>query len=122
VCRPSSDGARAHILSPLGKGSSHVTLPASFRTSHLSGIGGALGQIIQKLSTLSILWVGAFLVMDGKMTVGQLIAFQMLSGRVISPILRVVQLWQDFSKWVCRWRDWVISSIRKLNRLSIPVR
>jgi ATP-binding cassette, subfamily B, bacterial HlyB/CyaB len=31
----------------------------SFRTSHLSGIGGALGQIIQKLSTLSVLWVGA---------------------------------------------------------------
>jgi subfamily B ATP-binding cassette protein HlyB/CyaB len=71
---------------------------ASFRTSHLSGIGGALGQIIQKLSSLSILWVGAYLVMDGKMTVGQLIAFQMLSGRVISPILRVVQLWQDFQQ------------------------
>ena len=70
----------------------------SFRTSHLSGIGGALGQIIQKLSTLSILWVGAYLVMDGKLTVGQLIAFQMLSGRVTSPILRVVQLWQDFQQ------------------------
>jgi subfamily B ATP-binding cassette protein HlyB/CyaB len=71
---------------------------ASFRTSHLSGIAGALGQIIQKLSTLSILWVGAYLVMQGSLTVGQLIAFQMLSGRVISPILRVVQLWQDFQQ------------------------
>ena len=71
---------------------------ASFRTSHLSGIGGALGQIIQKLSTLSVLWVGAYLVMDGKLTVGQLIAFQMLSNRLISPILRVVQLWQDFQQ------------------------
>lgn len=71
---------------------------ASFRTSHLSGISGALGQIIQKLSTLSILWVGAYLVMRGNLTVGQLIAFQMLSGRVISPILRVVQLWQDFQQ------------------------
>jgi ATP-binding cassette, subfamily B, bacterial HlyB/CyaB len=70
----------------------------TFRASHLSGIGGALGQIIQKLSTLSILWVGAFLVMRGQLTVGQLIAFQMLSGRVISPILRVVQLWQDFQQ------------------------
>src|ERR1700688_1035193 len=36
--------------------------------------------------------------MDGRMTVGQLIAFQMLSARVISPILRVVQLWQDFQQ------------------------
>jgi subfamily B ATP-binding cassette protein HlyB/CyaB len=71
---------------------------ASFRTSHLSGIAGALGQIIQKLSTLSIQWVGGYLVMDGRMTVGQLIAFQMLSGRVVSPILRVVQLWQDFQQ------------------------
>jgi subfamily B ATP-binding cassette protein HlyB/CyaB len=71
---------------------------ASFRASHLSGIAGALGQVIQKLSTLSILWVGAYLVMEGRMTVGQLIAFQMLSGRVISPILRVVQLWQDFQQ------------------------
>jgi subfamily B ATP-binding cassette protein HlyB/CyaB len=71
---------------------------ASFRTSHLSGVGGALGQIIQKLSTLSILWVGAYLVMEGRLTVGQLIAFQMLSGRVVSPILRVVQLWQDFQQ------------------------
>jgi subfamily B ATP-binding cassette protein HlyB/CyaB len=73
-------------------------LAASFRTSHLSGIGGALGQIIQKLSTLSILWVGAYLVMEGRLTVGQLIAFQMLSARVISPILRIVQLWQDFQQ------------------------
>jgi ATP-binding cassette, subfamily B, bacterial HlyB/CyaB len=71
---------------------------ASYRTSHLSGVASALGQIIQKLSTLSILWVGAYLVMHGQMTVGQLIAFQMLSGRVISPVLRMVQLWQDFQQ------------------------
>jgi len=71
---------------------------ASFRTSHLSGVGSALGQSFQKLSTLSILWAGAYLVMRGQLTVGQLIAFQMLSARVISPILRTVQLWQDFQQ------------------------
>ena len=71
---------------------------ASFRTAHLSGIGSALGQSFQKLSTLSILWAGAYLVMRGQLTVGQLIAFQMLSARVISPILRTVQLWQDFQQ------------------------
>jgi subfamily B ATP-binding cassette protein HlyB/CyaB len=71
---------------------------ASFRTSHLSGVAGAVGQIIQKLSTLSILWVGAYLVMRGSMTVGQLIAFQMLAGRVVAPVLRIVQLWQDFQQ------------------------
>src|SRR6185437_1221685 len=36
--------------------------------------------------------------MQQRLTVGQLIAFQMLSGRVISPVLRVVQLWQDFQQ------------------------
>jgi ATP-binding cassette, subfamily B, bacterial HlyB/CyaB len=71
---------------------------ASYRTTHLSGIGSALGQIIQKLSSLSILWVGAYLVMHEQLTVGQLIAFQMLSQRVISPVLRMVQLWQDFQQ------------------------
>lgn len=71
---------------------------AAFRSSHLSGIGSSLGQTFQKLSTLSILWAGAYLVMRGQLTVGQLIAFQMLSGRVISPILRTVQLWQDFQQ------------------------
>ncbi|HTY51175.1 MAG TPA: type I secretion system permease/ATPase [Steroidobacteraceae bacterium] len=71
---------------------------AAFRTSHLSGVSGALGQVLQKLSTLSILWVGAYLVMQDRLTVGQLIAFQMLAARVTSPILRVVQLWQDFQQ------------------------
>jgi len=71
---------------------------ASYQVSQLSGMGSALGQAIQKFSTLAILWVGAYLVMDSRLTVGQLIAFQMLSGRVIGPIMRVVQLWQDFQQ------------------------
>ena len=71
---------------------------ASFRAAHLSGIAGALGQIIQRGTNLAILWEGASLVMGGDLTVGQLIAFQMLSGRVISPILRTVQLWQSFQQ------------------------
>ncbi len=71
---------------------------ASFRAEHLSGIGGALGQIIQKSANLAILWVGAMLVMNNELTVGQLIAFQMISGRVINPVLRLVQLWQSFQQ------------------------
>lgn len=71
---------------------------ASYQVAQLSGLSGALGQAIQKFSTLAILWVGAYLVMSSKLTVGQLIAFQMLSGRVLAPLLRVVQLWQDFQQ------------------------
>lgn len=71
---------------------------ASFKTTILSNIAGNLGQFIQKTATLAILWFGAHLVMEGKLTVGQLIAFQMLAGRVSDPVLRLVNLWQDFQQ------------------------
>jgi ATP-binding cassette, subfamily B, bacterial HlyB/CyaB len=44
------------------------------------------------------MWMGASLVIDGKMTVGQLIAFNMFAGQVSSPILRLAQLWNDFQQ------------------------
>lgn len=71
---------------------------ASFRTTLLSNLAGNAAQYIQKLSTLAVLWFGARLVMDGTLTVGQLIAFQMLAGRVIDPVLRLANVWQDFQQ------------------------
>ncbi|SHO53755.1 type I secretion system permease/ATPase [Anaerocolumna xylanovorans] len=73
-------------------------IKSSFKTSTLSGVAGAIGQFIQKVSDLLILWLGARLVMTGDISVGQLVAFRMLSGRVSNPILRLVQLWQDFQQ------------------------
>lgn len=71
---------------------------ANYKTSILSGNAGALGQLIQKLADIAILWFGAHLVMSGDLTIGGLIAFRMLSGRVSGPILRLVQSWQDFQQ------------------------
>jgi subfamily B ATP-binding cassette protein HlyB/CyaB len=71
---------------------------ASYKTSVLAGVAGSLGQLIQKVSDLAILWYGAHLVMSGHLTVGGLIAFRMLSGRVSGPVLRLVQAWQDFQQ------------------------
>ncbi|NTU41925.1 MAG: type I secretion system permease/ATPase [Nitrospirales bacterium] len=71
---------------------------SSFKTYQLSGIASALGTFINRASYLLILWYGAHLVMDGELTVGQLVAFQMLSGRVSSPVLKLVQMWQDFQQ------------------------
>lgn len=71
---------------------------ASYLTAILSGNAGAIGQFIQKSSDLAILWLGAQLVISGQISVGQLIAFRMLSSRVSSPILRLVQLWQEFQQ------------------------
>ena len=54
--------------------------------------------LVSKLVTAAIMWLGATLVVDGKMTVGELVAFNMLSGQVSSPILRMAQLWNDFQQ------------------------
>jgi ABC-type bacteriocin/lantibiotic exporter with double-glycine peptidase domain len=45
-----------------------------------------------------VLWVGSYLVLDGKLTLGQLIAFRIVSGYVTSPLLRLTQLWQNFQE------------------------
>lgn len=71
---------------------------ASFDTTILGNMAGNTAQFIQKVATLAILWFGAHQVMDGKLTVGQLIAFQMLAGRVTDPVLRLANLWQDFQQ------------------------
>jgi subfamily B ATP-binding cassette protein HlyB/CyaB len=55
-------------------------------------------QFISKTLNLILLWLGAKLVLSGDMTVGQLIAFNMLSARVNAPILRLATLWQEFQQ------------------------
>ena len=71
---------------------------ASFKTSNLANIGSHGVQLVSKLTTVAILWWGAKAVISGEMTVGQLIAFNMLSGRVSQPMVRMAQLWQDFQQ------------------------
>jgi subfamily B ATP-binding cassette protein HlyB/CyaB len=71
---------------------------ASFRTSHISNIAGQGAQFINKAVTVLTLWFGARAVMNGELTVGQFVAFNMLAQRVSAPVLRLTQLWQDFQQ------------------------
>ena len=71
---------------------------ASYKTSMVSATAGSTGQFIQKVFDLLILFFGAKAVMDGNFSVGQLVAFRMLSGRVSGPVLRLVQLWQEYQQ------------------------
>jgi subfamily B ATP-binding cassette protein HlyB/CyaB len=70
----------------------------SFRATSLSNVASQSVNLISKLTTTATLWYGAHLVIGGELTVGQLVAFNMLSARVSSPILRMAQLWQDFQQ------------------------
>ena len=71
---------------------------AAFRASNLSNWAGQAIQLISKLATAVTLWFGARLVIEGELSVGELVAFNMLAGRVAAPVLRLAQLWQDFQQ------------------------
>lgn len=71
---------------------------ASFKTQNLSTIANESVGFVGKLVTVATLWLGARLVIEGDLTVGQLIAFNMLAGRVSQPIMRLAQLWTNFQQ------------------------
>jgi ATP-binding cassette, subfamily B, bacterial HlyB/CyaB len=69
---------------------------ASFRVISLGNTTSQTVQFINKLVTAGILYFGAKQVIDGSLTVGELVAFNILAGRVSAPVLRLAQMWQDF--------------------------
>ena len=69
---------------------------ASFRVTSLGNVASQGVQLVSKLATALTLYFGARLVIDGSLSVGELVAFNMLSGRVSQPVLRLAQIWQDF--------------------------
>ena len=69
---------------------------ASFRVLSLGNSASQMVQLVSKLVTASILYCGARLAIDGRLSVGELVAFNILAGRVSTPVLRLAQLWQDF--------------------------
>jgi subfamily B ATP-binding cassette protein HlyB/CyaB len=69
---------------------------ASFRVLRLGNVASQSVQLVSKLVTAAVLFFGAKLVIDGSLTVGELVAFNILAGRVSSPVLRLAQIWQDF--------------------------
>ncbi|MEM6904169.1 MAG: ATP-binding cassette domain-containing protein, partial [Pseudomonadota bacterium] len=71
---------------------------SSFRAQNLNNIANQFAGFVSKITTLLIIWWGAHLVIAGALTVGQLVAFNMIAGRVTAPILKLVQLWQDFQQ------------------------
>src|SRR5215470_13854131 len=69
---------------------------ASFRVLSLNNTASQAVQMINKLVVAATLYFGAKLVIGGDLSVGELVAFNMLAGRVSTPVLRLAQMWQDF--------------------------
>ncbi|HEY9881430.1 MAG TPA: peptidase domain-containing ABC transporter [Leptolyngbyaceae cyanobacterium] len=71
---------------------------AGFNTVLTSTTAGSASNFLNKISGLLVLWVGAYLVLKGQLTLGQLIAFRIIAGYVTAPVLRLAQLWQNFQE------------------------
>ena len=93
---------KAASVEPIIQAEWEERLAAYVSSSFDAGIIGSAGQgaiqVISKLGTAAILYVGAQAVIEGAMTVGELVAFNMIAGQIVQPILRLSQLWQDFQQ------------------------
>ena len=68
---------------------------AAFRSQMAAGTAQEAIGLIGKLVQAATLWWGSHLVMQGHLTVGQFVAFNMFAGRVSQPVMRMAQLWMD---------------------------
>ncbi|MCW6511424.1 type I secretion system permease/ATPase [Hyphomicrobiales bacterium BP6-180914] len=71
---------------------------SSFDAVSVANVGQNAFQYVSRLSSAAVLFFGAEAVINGDLTVGGLIAFNMIFGQVTGPILRISQLWQDFQQ------------------------
>jgi HlyB family type I secretion system ABC transporter len=99
---------------------------AGFKTVLTSTTAGSASNFLNQLSGLLVLWVGAYLVLQNEITLGQLIAFRIIAGYVTSPLLRLAQLWQNFQEVglsLERLSDIVDSAPEadEVDRLNIPM-
>jgi len=95
---------------------------ASFRTQTLGNVASQAVQFVNKATIVLTLYLGAKGVIAGDLTVGELVAFNMLAARVAQPVLRIAQLWQDFQQTrisVARLGD-ILNTPREAARRSAP--
>jgi subfamily B ATP-binding cassette protein HlyB/CyaB len=73
-------------------------IQSSFKLRNVSNVSQVLSGMLQRGMTIAILYFGVKQVIDHQMTVGQLIAFQMFANQLTNPILRLVNLWNEFQQ------------------------
>ncbi|MBD0392634.1 MAG: peptidase domain-containing ABC transporter [Microcoleus sp. C1-bin4] len=73
-------------------------ITASFKTILTGTAAGTISSFLNQVGNLAQLWVGAYLVLGNEITLGQLIAFRIISGNVTGSLLRFVSVWQSFQE------------------------
>ena len=80
-----------------------------FRAVTVGTISGQTGSFLTQLSSLMVIWVGMIEILNGNLTLGQLIAFRIISGNVTGPYCSYQLFGKDFKVFSYLWKDWVIS-------------
>lgn len=120
---------KAAAVEPVMQAQWEEKLAAYVRTAFDATLLGAGGQnaiqYVSKLATAALLLFGAKAVIDGELTVGALVAFNMIAGQVTQPVLRLSQLWQDFQQVqisVDRLGDILNTPVERQpgNRMTLP--
>ncbi|MEB3341367.1 peptidase domain-containing ABC transporter [Okeania sp.] len=73
-------------------------MTASFNTVLTQTVSSSISSFLNKISGLALLWVGAYLAINGDLSVGGLIAFRIIAGNVTGSLLRFVSVWQSFQE------------------------
>jgi subfamily B ATP-binding cassette protein HlyB/CyaB len=93
---------KSAAVEPIMRAQWEEKLAAYVHTSFAATMLGARGQnaiqYVSKLTTAALLLFGAKAVIDGELTVGALVAFNMIASQAVQPILRLSQVWQDFQQ------------------------
>lgn len=100
-------------------------IKSSFNLAIMGNFTGSLTKFLQKIMTIAILYTGVVLVIENKLTIGQLIAFQMFAGQFSAPTLRLVNLWNEFQQTllaVDRIGDILNSPIEVENKTAVTLR
>ncbi len=71
---------------------------SSFNVINVANVANTIATFLHSIFNLLILWIGANFVMEGEISVGELIAFQMIAGQLISPVMRLINQWQYFQQ------------------------
>jgi subfamily B ATP-binding cassette protein HlyB/CyaB len=95
---------------------------ASFRVISLGNTASQAVQLVNKAVIAAVLYFGAKLVIEGSLSVGEFVAFNMLAARVSSPVLRLAQMWQDFHQaaYLARLGDILIRCRSRVSARGAP--
>ncbi|WP_151638805.1 ABC transporter transmembrane domain-containing protein [Noviherbaspirillum aerium] len=73
------------------------SLDVQYRAQGFNIVVSLTSQVLNAATTITILWVGANLVLSRELTIGQLMAFNALMGSVMAPLMGLVGLWSQLN-------------------------